>query len=71
MNKLVNFYLIAAFVWLVLSTVALFFHGMIEQENVMFDSIYIAYTMILAVVALYYYIKVLIYLIKDIKNIEE
>lgn len=71
MNKLVNLYLIAAFVWVLLSAIALFFHGMIEQENVMFDSIYIAYTAILAVVTLYYYSKVLIYLIRDIKNIEE
>lgn len=71
MNKLVNLYLIAAFVWVLLSTIFLFFHGMIEQENVVFDSIYIAYTAIVAVVALYYYSKVLIYLIRDIKNIEE
>lgn len=70
MNKLVNFYLIAAFIWVLLSSIFLFF-GMIEQENVMFDSIYIAYTAVLAVVGLYYYSKVLIYLIKDIKNIEE
>lgn len=71
MNKLVNLYLIAAFVWVLLSAVALFFHSMIEQKNVIFDSIYITYTAVLAVVALYYYSKVLIYLIRDIKNIEE
>lgn len=71
MNRLVNFYLIAAFVWVLLSVIALFFHDMIEQENVMFDSIYTAYTTVLAVVAVYYYAKVLIYLIRDIKNIEE
>lgn len=70
MNKLVNFYLIAAFVWVLLSSIFLFF-GMIEQKNIMFDSIYTAYTVIFAVVALYYYGKVLIYLIRDIKNIEK
>lgn len=71
MNKLVNFYLIAAFIWVLLSTIALFFHGMIEQECALFDSIYMFYTALLAVVALYYYGKVLTYLIRDIKNIEE
>ncbi len=44
---------------------------MLLFKDIVSDSIYTAYTAVLAVVAVYYYAKVLIYLIRDIKNIEE